>query len=55
MKKTKRRFETVPVAEVLKKTVENGGSKSVEKLAEKNEPYVVTVKDVAGHSRNVDL
>ena len=54
VKKMKRRFETVPVAEVLKKTVENGGSKAVEKLAEKKEPYVVPVKAVAGHCRNID-
>lgn len=52
MKKMKRRFETVPVAEVLKKAVVIGGRKPVEKLAQKKEPYAVPVKVVAAQCRN---
>jgi hypothetical protein len=54
VKKMKRRFETMPVAEVLKTAVEINGSKPAEKLAEKKEPYAVPVKVVAGQCRNVD-
>lgn len=52
MKRMKRRFETVPIAEILKKVVEIDGSKPVEKLAEKKEPYAVPVKTVASQCRN---
>jgi hypothetical protein len=46
VKKLKKRFETVPLAEVLEKAVEINGSRpvAVEKLAEKKEPYAVPVK-----------
>lgn len=52
MKKMKRRFETVPVAEVLKTAVEIEGRTPGEKLAQKKEPYAVPVKVVAGQCRN---
>jgi hypothetical protein len=50
VKNLNRRFERVPVAEVLKKAIEIHDNRPVERLAEKTEPYTVPVKDVAGQN-----
>ena len=41
MKKLERRFETIPLEEVLKKIGEVAGDEKVEKVTKKDEPYSV--------------
>ena len=53
MKKLKTRFETVPVAEVLKKIAETKVERPVEKLGKKDEPYAVQVSTVKSACRTV--
>ena len=47
MKKLERRFEVVPIAEVLKKAIQVDGKKLVEKLDKKEEPYAVPARSPA--------
>jgi hypothetical protein len=49
VKKTTRRFETVPLAEVFEKAVEVNGRQKVEKTTNKDEPYSVP-KAVSAHA-----
>jgi hypothetical protein len=44
VEKLKKRFETVPVAEVLKKATEIDIKKRAEKVVKKEEPYSVPTK-----------
>ena len=51
MKKLVRRFETIPLAEVLKKAVVVSGDGKVEKTGKKDEPYSVVSTRALGERR----